>query len=1022
MKLTKRLALAALSCITACALALGVGFTANVGTVKADSEGSTDGTVEATSLFTLTKTAASCAVLEHGTYAGVSGVYMGPAYTKGDYQNWSVALSGSFKGDFDMEYAMANFYGAQVSDFVDFTFSDLSGNPIITVGRKMRINGNAGGAEAKYGANAYVYDNANSVYYSIKTDGTKVNSTDNPDDFTASNSAAVCGFYPYQESKYQVSGVDTVQSNPINTGHIVLAWGENDKVAVKLSRLNKIGNADTTVDLYEVATLDGSALKNGYTLKIGLSTLETSKTMWQANANANNIAIESVLITSVNGVSFANENVAVTPNYTDITYSGEVDASGTINLMQGDEATLNFKAIGSAAIGGWSLNEIAKDISKEFTASVAGAQTLTVTEGNYSEDFAINVTPAERGSVDATTLFEIIDAECDDKGTLYGKSIAYATRNGNSGILLGSTGAADYCKWTSAFNGTFSGDLELEYSLIDLTGWGFPIIEFTICDINGNEVFKVGRGICYNNNNTLVNTAGTAYVYDVANSIYYTVLNDGTAINSTANSDKFGSGNITDARGFYPYSDKNSTTSVLGTLAIVRNDDGKIDVKLSRLNTPTDATSGLSLCTVATLDCADKLSGGYKIKVGRRADNTQIWATSVQANTGNLLAGTSVLITSVNGVSFAKQTVKTNKVASTITYSGVTEDDGSIQVALGDNLESFNVSGTEGIGGWNLGDFTDSAQAELFNEKPAGTYQTEVRYGETTKTFNVTVVDSAASLVNGVNLQMKSGASIRLTEGVSGNGIRFRMTVPSADYLNLESEADSDSVTYGMLIMPYDYLSTCGALTVENLFGANAIYGWGDSVADNKVQIIGCEQTELTYVTSDSGNYYYMNISIVDVLDVNLNRKFVAAGYVKCEVNGNVYYKLASYEDNDADNTSRSMYEVATTALASGDLTETQEATVKANYIDVVTATDYTYYTINYCVVGESTPRLSVQINAKVGENVLVPYVKVGGSTVPALSLSGCVFDAVNSANKLYGTVESDGGLTLTVYFTADAE
>lgn len=98
------------------------------------------------------------------------------------------------------------------------------------------------------------------------------------------------------------------------------------------------------------------------------------------------------------------------------------------------------------------------------------------------------------------------------------------------------------------------------------------------------------------------------------------------------------------------------------------------------------------------------------------------------------------------------------------------------------------------------------------------------------------------------NLTMKYGASIKCSPGA--NGLRFTAYVP--DY------NESENATYGMLIAPADYIENY-PLTVENVFGENAVYDWavknddGDWVyTGNKTRIINVSYDSLG--TDKDGN------------------------------------------------------------------------------------------------------------------------------------------------------------------------
>lgn len=170
-----------------------------------------------------------------------------------------------------------------------------------------------------------------------------------------------------------------------------------------------------------------------------------------------------------------------------------------------------------------------------------------------------------------------------------------------------------------------------------------------------------------------------------------------------------------------------------------------------------------------------------------------------------------------------------------------------------------------------------------------------------------------------------NGASIRLS---GENGIRFETLVNDAFVSAKESAGYT--LTYGTFIMPVDYLDSVGALTEENLFGDDAIFCWGSAVA-GKTQILHrtANLVKNAYTPDGYSTFYY---SILNIKEENLNRGFVALGYIAMEKDGVVEYIFAD-GGNDVASTARSATYVAQKAIASGDLTGNQPHALWETYI-----------------------------------------------------------------------------------------
>jgi len=220
-----------------------------------------------------------------------------------------------------------------------------------------------------------------------------------------------------------------------------------------------------------------------------------------------------------------------------------------------------------------------------------------------------------------------------------------------------------------------------------------------------------------------------------------------------------------------------------------------------------------------------------------------------------------------------------------------------------------------------------------------------------------------------VALTMENGASVRFSDDNMTNGLRFCMEMSKTDYEGLMANTGEgkayESVSFGMLIVPADYLTAGHELTVVNVFGASAVYDWATwngtewVYSGSKVRIINLPSTAMNY-DSASGKYVYYG-SITNVRNGetttdnpsgvnNLAREFVGEGYIKYTGSGGTGYKMADYSGDLIANNTRSMAYIAQMAVA--DLKATNPADEKINllqtkYIDKV-SDKTTSYKVEY--------------------------------------------------------------------------
>jgi hypothetical protein len=256
-------------------------------------------------------------------------------------------------------------------------------------------------------------------------------------------------------------------------------------------------------------------------------------------------------------------------------------------------------------------------------------------------------------------------------------------------------------------------------------------------------------------------------------------------------------------------------------------------------------------------------------------------------------------------------------------------------------------------------------------------------------------------------LVMEKGASVRLD---GNNGIRFTTLVDTDVVAALEEKYAE--VSYGTFIMPKDYIATYGELTLENLFGDEAVYCWGGKV-EGKTQILH-RKSLLTEEYADG--YHAFKYSIVNIHDSNLTRQFVGLGYIECvDSDGEKTYILASYAGGDVEKTARSVAYVAQKEVE----TNGEGAEIcQSEYLNKLTSEDKATYTVIHVVISKAGNINEYSVDntqsAAIGSTVTVtPSNSFNGYTVVNEARIG----EINYKTQLSGTVDADGRLVLYVYY-----
>lgn len=190
--------------------------------------------------------------------------------------------------------------------------------------------------------------------------------------------------------------------------------------------------------------------------------------------------------------------------------------------------------------------------------------------------------------------------------------------------------------------------------------------------------------------------------------------------------------------------------------------------------------------------------------------------------------------------------------------------------------------------------------------------------------------------INNATISISNTASIKTAEPM---GIKFTASISKADYEGLRVQYGSSNVEYGMVIVPSDFVGD------EKDF---KVGGWtapsGEQVVEYAGEIVAntLYYQRKTVTPTLSGDNYVFSGSLVGIYAENYARDFVVKAYVSATEDG------ADPVYNHSDMVGRSVYTVATGALASGALAD-DDAVVA--YMKQVTGTvngQYTGYAVDY--------------------------------------------------------------------------
>ena len=249
---------------------------------------------------------------------------------------------------------------------------------------------------------------------------------------------------------------------------------------------------------------------------------------------------------------------------------------------------------------------------------------------------------------------------------------------------------------------------------------------------------------------------------------------------------------------------------------------------------------------------------------------------------------------------------------------------------------------------------------------------------------------------------MEEGAAVRVS-GNAANGLRFIGEMSEAVYSDFEAR----NATYGMVIIPKDYITDGYELTVENLFGQNAKYSETVEAGVSQAVRKMLHLKELTPTNCDEDGNYEIRGAITDLYVNNITREFVGVAYAKV----GEQYVLAGYYGDNVENNSRSMYYVSQKAIDKGD----HASAVQAAYIDkfdkYVSDNGKTYnrtYTVNYIRTanGKSTVE-TITETAPLNSEINLTAKEISGFTLASAStITSKVYANKDNVFNFYYTVE----------------
>lgn len=711
-------------------------------------------------------------------------------------------------------------------------------------------------------------------------------------------------------------------------GKMTVSTSTFDLENVNDDNKNKVGNGQT-VAVGEVEV----NLDQGYTITVGSA---TGLTLEDGTAFSYPYS-SNVIISDING---CDTTKALTTNEKTgdiVYYAAKSQESGNSVISLNSGASLNkFYYVEQTKCIDENGNELYVSPSKvafdyadnkSFTAN----EDVTVSYGGKNKGYTVQINGLPE--IATNSLVNVSDGVTLTTAS----SVNWTDSNGETqtqkGLLV--SGSSNKSAWNAELNGVFTGSTSLSYFLMSLnheSNTAYTASAFTIKQTDGT---KIADFVVLRNHWAYISTT-CAYVYDAINKKYMTQnvvwKNGGYQYTGVTELNRVASGTSTE-HGFASFASNMYVSPTFSTsnMNTIKNDNMYGTVLFSyENNTLTITTTTYDVgghegktgenfvgqgqtITIGEIVGVD-LSGGYTISMGS-APNVPYTDEGEFAYPAN----SPILLVKIDGQDVTGKTVQTTEATENILVEN-TLNNGVIELSKGEEL-GFVSNSTVSIGSMQV-----KGSAGVTVKTVYGSY---AEYGDSGV---VTVKDFAGARkdfcvrVKGLSeeltgTEMNAGAAIRTA---APYGIRFCMNVSAADKALIDENVGEDkaytSVRYGMIIMPYSYVSAYGGLTKENLFGASAVYTWTgkDGVGETQIMLRYSENGLQT-----NGTDYALYYSNTGLSGSAITMKFIGAGFIELtRQDGTKEYKIVTkyegYDESDettfAATNVRSCYEVAVAA------------------------------------------------------------------------------------------------------------
>ena len=730
-------------------------------------------------------------------------------------------------------------------------------------------------------------------------------------------------------------------------GKMTVSTSTFDLENVNDDNKNKVGNGQT-VAVGEVEV----NLDQGYTITVGSAsglTLEDGTSFSYPYSS-------NIIISDINGCDTT--KTLTTNEKTDdiVYYAAKSQESGNPVISLNSGASLNkFYYVEQTKCIDENGNELYVSPSKvafdyadnkSFTAN----EDVTVSYGGKNKGYTVQINGLPE--IATNSLVNVSDGVTLTTASAVNWTDSNGEPQTQKGLLV--SGSSNKSAWNAELNGVFTGSTSLSYFLMSLNHEGntaYTASAFTIKQTDGT---KIADFVVLRNHWGYISTT-RAYVYDAINKKYMTQnvvwKNGGYQYTGVTELNRVASGTSTE-HGFASFASNMYVSPTFSTsnMNTIKNDNMYGTVLFSyENNTLTITTTTYDVgghggktgenfvgqgqtITIGEIVGVD-LSGGYTISMGS-APNVPYTDEGEFAYPAN----SPILLVKIDGQDVTGKTVQTTEATENILVEN-TLNNGVIELSKGEEL-GFVSNSTVSIGSMQV-----KGSAGVTVKTVYGSY---AEYGDSGV---VTVKDFAGARkdfcvrVKGLSeeltgTEMNAGASIRTAEPY---GIRFQMNVSAADKALIDENVGEDkayaSVRYGMIIMPYSYVSAYGGLTEENLFGTSAVYTWKDKEGSGTTEIM-LRYSENGLQAKD-GNYalWYANTGLTGSA---ITMKFIGAGFIELtRQDGTKEYKIVTkyegYDESDettfAATNVRSCYEVAVMAYEDAGTAEKVKTFLYETYL-----------------------------------------------------------------------------------------